>query len=100
MEIKEAIDWLEAIEKKYIHGGDDEFDRKRKESIRLAISALNKQDAKKPTHEATLYRSLTCPHCKNVIDEFDEFFLPGQRIRIMRQHCSFCGQKINWHDFE
>ena len=41
MDNKEAIEWLKAIEKKYIHGGDEVFDAKRKEAIAIAIKALS-----------------------------------------------------------
>jgi hypothetical protein len=44
MEVKEAIEWLKSIDKKYIHGGDEGFDSKRHEAMRMAISALEKQE--------------------------------------------------------
>ena len=40
---EEAIEWLKAIEEKYIHGGDDGFDAKRKEAISMAIKALDQE---------------------------------------------------------
>lgn len=40
MTASNAIEWLKGIEKKYIHGGDEEFDRQRKIAISTAISAL------------------------------------------------------------
>lgn len=36
----EAIAWLANIKEKYIHGGDEEFDECRRESIDMAIKAL------------------------------------------------------------
>ena len=36
----EAIAWLANIKEKYIHGGDEEFDEWRRESIDMAIKAL------------------------------------------------------------
>lgn len=36
----EAIAWLANIKEKYIHGGDEEFDECRSESIDMAIKAL------------------------------------------------------------
>lgn len=67
-------------------------------AFETAISALEKQTPKKPTHEATLYRCLTCPDCKNVIDEFAEF-VPGQpKIRIEMPNCKYCGQALDWSD--
>lgn len=38
---EEAVKWLKAIEKKYIHGGDEDFDRLRKEALQMAIKALS-----------------------------------------------------------
>ena len=40
---EEAIKWLRAIEEKYIHGGDEGFDARRKEAINLAIKALEQK---------------------------------------------------------
>lgn len=40
MNREEAIKWLNQIEDKYIHGGDDDFDAKRKRAIAMAIEAL------------------------------------------------------------
>lgn len=42
MDNEEAIKWLRAIEQKYIHGGDEDYDAKRREAIELAIKALGK----------------------------------------------------------
>ena len=41
---EEAIKWLNRIEDKYIHGGDDDFDAKRKQAIAMAIEALEAQE--------------------------------------------------------
>lgn len=40
---EKAIKWLKAIEKKYIHGGDEGFDEARREAIGMAIAALEAQ---------------------------------------------------------
>ena len=40
MNIEQAVKWLDAIKEKYIHGGDDEMDAKRKEAIDIAIRSL------------------------------------------------------------
>lgn len=66
------------------------------DAINYAALALSRMDAKKPTHEATRYSSLTCPHCKNVIDSFTTAF--GRKVRVMEPHCKFCGQKIDWSE--
>lgn len=40
---EEAIKWLAAIKDKYIHGGDEEFDRNRRLAIDIAIKALEER---------------------------------------------------------
>ena len=40
MKNTEAIKWLKAIKEKYIHGGDEWHDSKRKEAIDCAITVL------------------------------------------------------------
>ena len=40
---EEAISWLKKIKVKYIHGGDEDFDAKRREAIGMAIAALREQ---------------------------------------------------------
>lgn len=47
MKSNEAIEWLLAIQSKYIHGGDEAYDENRKLAIKTAISALEKQIPKK-----------------------------------------------------
>ena len=68
------------------------------EAIQCAISALEKQIPKKPTHEATLPKCCTCPSCKNVVDEFETFW--GQKIRVCVEFCKYCGQALDWGDSE
>lgn len=79
---QEAINWLEAIEEKYIHGGDDYFDEKRKIAINIAISALEKQIPKKPKNrEGTTY--FYCPCCDS---------------NNLNEYCPNCGQALDWSD--
>ena len=40
MNREEAIKWLKAIEKKYIHGGDEEYDNLRKIALHMAMESL------------------------------------------------------------
>ena len=37
-----TISWLQAIERDYIHGGDESFDNKRKQAIQTAIQSIEK----------------------------------------------------------
>ena len=41
---EEAIAWIKSIKDKYIHGGDDDFDEKRKKSLDMAVNALEQED--------------------------------------------------------
>lgn len=47
MTIKETIEWLRAIKEKYIHSGDEVFDRKRHEAIDTAVFYLEKIEREK-----------------------------------------------------
>ena len=96
MDVKEAIKLLDELNIMTLYEGDSICRSEFAEALKMAISALEKQEGKKPTHEASLYRCLTCPNCKNVIDHFEEF-VPGQKTRILYQHCHFCGQRIDWN---
>lgn len=49
---------------------------------------------KKITHEATLYRCCTCPTCKNVIDEFEQW--GDSKVRVRYGYCKYCGQALDW----
>ena len=40
----EAIEWLGRIKDRYIHGGDEGFDNKRKEAIDMAIESLQQEE--------------------------------------------------------
>lgn len=54
---QEAIAWIKSIKDKYIHGGDDDFDEKRKKSLDIAIKAIEDIDKIKSiisTHENLL----------------------------------------------
>ena len=83
MTLQEAIKWLIGIEEKYIHGGDEVFDKNRKVAIKTAISALEKQIPKKLIiNEKDGMRH--CPNC-------DTFFLSGGK-----RHCERCGQALDW----
>lgn len=40
---EQAIEWLIAIKEKYIHGGDEGFDERRKEALDIAIKSLKEE---------------------------------------------------------
>ena len=44
---EEAIQWLDAIKKYYIHGGDEAYDKKRMKAIDMAIKALEPKPMEK-----------------------------------------------------
>lgn len=54
----------------------------------------SKQMPIKVTHEATLYKSCTCPSCGNVVDEFVKF--NDVKHRVIVPFCRFCGQALDW----
>lgn len=64
------------------------------EAMDMAIEALEKQIPTKVTHEATLYKSCTCPRCMNVVDKFEKF--GDTKVRVRYDYCCLCGQKLDW----
>lgn len=101
---QEAIEWLEAIEEKYIHGGDNYFDEKRKIAINNAITALKKQIPKKPVIKTHKYigsdddftNKYHCPVCNALmINEDTNGFFAGRK----QKYCN-CGQALDWSDKE
>ncbi|MBO4543902.1 MAG: hypothetical protein J5725_12070, partial [Bacteroidales bacterium] len=62
---KECAEWLQAIKEKYIHGGDEGFDAKRREAIDHAIELLNNHKTGtwipiKQPYNRTLYACSCC----------------------------------------
>ena len=74
MDNKEAIEWLKAIEEKYIHGGDERFDELRKEALDRAIKALEIVD----DVNNKVYRNENCDRA-------------GKCIDYIGWHCAGCG---------
>lgn len=66
--------------------------------IGLIIEGVEKQIAKKPTHEATILKCHTCPNCKNVLDRFEKW--GNTKCLITTKYCWFCGQKLDWNEVE
>ena len=88
MTTQKTIEWLEAIEEKYIHGGDELFDQKRKIAISNAVEALEKQIPKKPTIKKSVKVNaftLRCPNCEAV-------------LQADSPCCRYCGQALDWSD--
>ena len=67
------------------------------EALGVAIAAIRKRTPTMVTHEASIYSCHTCPSCRNVVDESEEF-VPGQKIRVQPQWCKFCGQSLKWEE--
>ena len=88
---QEAIEWLKAIEAKYVHGGDEAFDNKRKTAINTAISALEKQIPKKLDGKDEDDLVCGCHKCGEVNALWK---MNGDRNR----YCGNCGQAIDWSD--
>ena len=58
--------------------------------------AKDQQIPKMVTHESSVYKCLTCPTCKNVVDEFTT--LNGEKVRVTYKYCRFCGQALKWEE--
>ena len=57
---KEVIEWLVAIEEKYIHGGDERYDSKRREAIETAVEVL-------------LHDTDSCEDCEHLLKGESDF---------------------------
>ena len=90
---KEAKEWLVAIAKKYIHGGDAEYDKKRKKAIKIAIYAIEKQIPKKPEHDNGAWS--ICPACFGSVPNDTE-----EAVNHETSYCDHCGQALDWSDTE
>ena len=96
MTIGEVIEWLDRIKDKYIHGGDEGFDNKRKEAIDMAIESLQREIPKNPVvnyvadsdgarrlNDGWTEDSYVCPVCYTYFGTvYDEGY------------CRKCGQKL------
>ena len=84
----EAIRWLESIDRKYIHGGDEWYDEQRHKSIETAIKALEerRQGGWAKTGQSFVnpnkFRNFCCSICLWELDE---------HIRIEPNFCPNCG---------
>lgn len=93
MEIKEAIEWIKTHHDTQVKTNDSE-------AMRMAISALEKQIAKKPKHIEVLDGNWAkvCPTCRRVLMEritTDEISYP--RHYNTTGYC-WCGQRIDWSE--
>jgi hypothetical protein len=92
MTIKEAIGQLKCnVEGDYINLDD-------LEAFNFAISALEKQIAKKPTDICTTVLTWgLCPSCKGELNK-----LGGKPNKIFKgtPYCCDCGQALDWSDTE
>jgi len=90
---KEAIEWLEAIDKKYIHGGDEFYDEQRHKAIKTAIKALDEERPKGKwiEHEDERWGGVwyTCSNCnQNATYEQDTYNIWRQKLS---NFCPNCG---------
>lgn len=85
MDKQQAITWLEQIKVKYIHGGDEQFDDCRRESIDMAIQALRQpqivrcKDCKHYIHLRTDPGYCTRDGSRWVFRDLDWFCADGER---------------------
>ena len=87
MEIKEAIERLRFTYDPLTYGipmDENGEEAKIRDAIAMAISALEKQDGKKPFYNGVNYE---CPYCNATI-------ING----VKPWYCDICGQRIDWSD--
>lgn len=78
MKRKEAIKWLQGIEERYFHGGDEAYDKRRREAVRMAIEALERKHGEWIIQDGNVVCSECfepnletnyCPNCGARMDE-------------------------------
>lgn len=97
MKPKEAIYYLAAIENKYIHGGDEYYDKQRRKALHLAMDALYKQIPIKPKKtESKILLGMgwlyECPVCGCECGE-NEYHLESTDNE---EYCKQCGKALDW----
>ena len=88
---EEAIEWMGRIKDRYIHGGDEGFDNKRKEAIDMAIEALQAKPVKhgewgkgyRKTANGVDFLVLSCSECDNADPQMNYY-----------NYCPNCGAKM------
>lgn len=78
----EAIELIEKDLKLHSKGLSSKY----KNGLRMAINALEKQIPKKPKTNDS-YIIYICPCCNNL-------------IKLCKNYCEYCGQKLDWSDEE
>lgn len=96
MDNQECIEWLIAIQKKYIHGGDEEYDRKRNEAIDYAIATLQTEDVAPVIHAEWIKRDdgwgdiyYDCSACNESWTTIE-----GTPFDNNMKYCPHCGAKM------
>lgn len=102
MTFEEAKNQLEELiqdRKSFICGGDDEIYKADIESLKTALSALEKQVPKKVKKEfvtvngcITCFETDVCPVCGN------DFYIEDLGQTMYYSFCPDCGQALDWSD--
>lgn len=96
---EKAIKWLESIDKKYIHGGDEWYDEQRHEAIKTAIKTLEER----PQGEWNILQKddngiheIECPFCK--YSKGGRFTNIGITFHELPYFCECCGADMRVKD--
>lgn len=88
---EEAIEWIENIKEKYIHGGDEAFDDARRKALDMAIEALQAEPVKHGKWEVIKRGQIgysasdfKCSVCGT-----------PNRCYSLTNHCAHCGAKMD-----
>lgn len=97
--VKEFQEWARNANKQIKGGKVDEKDLGTFLAFLEIKDYINEKEVpKEVTHEATLYRCLTCPSCKNVVSKHEDW--DGKKVVILHEYCPFCGQHLKGEDEE
>ena len=93
---KEAIEWLERIEERYILNGDEGFDKARKEALHMAIEALERKHGEwLETSESIGWEEVGCAECSVCGKTLVLGDYTMDDIKFDYNYCPYCGSRMD-----
>lgn len=81
---EEAIEWIENIKKKYIHGGDEAFDDARRKALDMAIETLSADTVSREQYD-------------HVCEEYNRLVHKAVCIKLCDENCEYEKGKTCYH---
>lgn len=100
MEIKEALKLLDELNIMTLYDGDSICNSEFAEALKIAISALEKQEAKKPVNVCYCEGKIESAECPSCGYDFPDIGGVCESYHECEQYsyCPDCGQRIDWSE--